>query len=161
MKDIIPIRGPEIIVFNLLNENLKKINVRTAIAHAIDKNEIVKFNDNFAISHDSIAWRFQTSYYDDSFALNYDLDLARALMISEGYSIPQSYNRGEIDYSSTTLIMDGYPEALPINSGHCGSTSSMAGKSRKPHLPTIAPFFKSTKPGFDRTMVLSMISSAA
>lgn len=84
VKESIPQRGPELIVFNLLNENLKKINVRLAIAHAIDKDELVKIHDGFAKPHHSVVWPKLTSWIVPH-EIAYDYNTSRDLMREEGY----------------------------------------------------------------------------
>ena len=84
VKESIPQRGPELIVFNLLNEDLKKINVRLAIAHAIDKDELVKIHDGFAKPHHSVVWPKLTNWIVPA-EIAYDYNASRDLMRSEGY----------------------------------------------------------------------------
>ncbi len=89
VKDTIPVRGPELIVFNLLNENLKKLNVRLAIAHAIDKDELVKIHDGFAKPHHSVVWP-RLTWWNVPYEINYDYEVSRDLMRSEGYKALES-----------------------------------------------------------------------
>jgi ABC-type transport system substrate-binding protein len=84
VKESIPTRGPELIVFNLLNPDLKKINVRLAIAHAIDKDELVKIHDGFAKPHHSVVWPKLTNWVVPH-EIAYDYNVSRDLMRSEGY----------------------------------------------------------------------------
>ncbi len=79
-----PSRGPELIVFNLLNEHLKKIDVRDAIAHVIDKNELVKIHDGFGKPHHSVVKPFATGWIVPHEIL-YDYNRSRDLMRSQGY----------------------------------------------------------------------------
>jgi ABC-type transport system substrate-binding protein len=79
-----PDRGPELLVFNLLHPHLKKLEVRLAIAHALDKTKLIKIHDGFAQRVDSPVWKFQGSWYKP-FPLDYNYTEARDLMRSNGY----------------------------------------------------------------------------
>jgi hypothetical protein len=86
LKNVVPVRGPELLVFNLLHPDLKKYKVRAAIAHVLDKDEILKIHDGFAEVHHSVVWAFQGKWYKDTWGLRYDYSAAYDLMDSMGYN---------------------------------------------------------------------------
>jgi hypothetical protein len=80
-----PDRGAELLVFNLLHPDLKKINVRRAIAHALDKEQLLAIHDGFGVIQNSPVWHSQDPRYYTDFGLDYNYATARNLMRSEGY----------------------------------------------------------------------------
>jgi ABC-type transport system substrate-binding protein len=109
VKSSIPLSGPQLLVFNLLNEHLQKSAVRHAIAYALDKDEMTKINDGFAVRHDSPVWKVydlyapidfkgagpggtDLSWYIDDYAIDYDYAEARDLMLANGYQALDSPN---------------------------------------------------------------------
>ncbi len=89
IKDHISETGPELLVFNLLHDDLKKFNVRLAIAHVLDKDEFVNIHDGFAKPHHSIVWPRDDWWYVPHY-IEYDYDKSRDLMRSEGYHALQN-----------------------------------------------------------------------
>jgi ABC-type transport system substrate-binding protein len=87
-----PVRGPELLVFNVLNPHLRKINVRLAIAHAIDKQQLIKIHDGFAREVDSPVWLSSGEYWYTPFPVAYDYATARDLMRGEGYFAAETNN---------------------------------------------------------------------
>lgn len=85
LKNVIPVRGPELLVFNLLHPDLKKYKVRAAISHVLDKDEIIKIHDGFAEIHHSVVWAFQGKWYKDTWGLRHDYSKAYNLMTEMGY----------------------------------------------------------------------------
>ncbi|BCN32186.1 ABC transporter substrate-binding protein [Anaeromicropila herbilytica] len=75
--------------FNQLNDNLKDVKVRQAIAYALNKEELVKFaylSDDFATAAYSI-FTPDTLYYDDSLTKqDNDIEKAKALLKEAGKS---------------------------------------------------------------------------
>jgi ABC-type transport system substrate-binding protein len=109
VKQSIPLSGPQLLVFNLLNEHLQKRDVRYAIASALDKDEMTKINDGFAVAHDSPVWRVydlyapvdfkgaaddggDLSWYNAEFGIPYSYETARDLMLANGYEALDSPN---------------------------------------------------------------------
>jgi len=106
VKTTYPISGPQLLVFNLLNENLKKRNVRYAIASVIDKQEMTKINDGFAVPQESPVWlvydRFKPAAFVGAgpnggdlswyvpFPIAYNYATGRDLMRLEGYKARDS-----------------------------------------------------------------------
>jgi hypothetical protein len=86
LKAIVPNQGPELIVFNLLNEHLQKIDVRRAITLALDRENFVKIHDGFATPWYSVAYP-NSGLYDTKQAsgASYDYKAAAALMKANGY----------------------------------------------------------------------------
>jgi hypothetical protein len=82
-------RGPELLVFNLLNDHLKKINVRLAIVYAIDRDEIIKIHDGFAKPQYSIVWPGLEDWIVP-YEIIYDYNTSRDLMRYEGYQALQN-----------------------------------------------------------------------
>jgi hypothetical protein len=126
VKSIILQSGPDFIVFGKSHPDLKKFNVRLAIAHALDKDLLSEVHDGLAVRHDSIVWRPNGYYYDDSYGINYNLEYAKSLMVSEGYTIPSNEissirdqkGLGELDTNldtGTTLPMDYVHEEIIVD----------------------------------------------
>ncbi len=78
----------DLLIFNLLDPNLKKYNVRRAIAHAVDKTALQALVDNLREPQDSpVKPFFKNNYYSDQWKIPYDIEAAKDLMRKEGYTI--------------------------------------------------------------------------
>ena len=53
-----------------MHPDLRKINVRLAIAHVLDKDVIIDIHDGYAIKSDSPVWRSQSDYWYTPFAIH-------------------------------------------------------------------------------------------
>jgi hypothetical protein len=62
VQETFPLSGPQLLVFNLLNEHLQKRNVRYAIASVLDKDEMTKINDGFAKAQHAPTWLVYDKY---------------------------------------------------------------------------------------------------
>lgn len=80
---------PRIFIFDLLHPHLRKINVRKAIAHAIDTQVFIDFYRGNAVKANSSNYGQQKTY--EGAGIPYDLDVARNYMLMEGYSVPTEY----------------------------------------------------------------------
>ncbi len=120
VKTSLQARGPESLFFNLLNPDLKKFNVRLAIAHALDKQLMTEISDGLAVPHDSVVWMNSGFYYDDSFGIDYDLDYAKSLMELEGYTIPTTELSSLTDLNGLGELNDNLDTGndLPMNYVH-------------------------------------------
>ncbi|MCY3414990.1 MAG: hypothetical protein INQ03_25290 [Candidatus Heimdallarchaeota archaeon] len=90
VKTIIPMRGPELLIFNLLHPDLQKINVRKAISHALDRDTFVQIHDGFAIPWYSIAYPNSGEFDKIQADVPYSYETARDLMRQEGYQAADS-----------------------------------------------------------------------
>jgi hypothetical protein len=89
VKTQTPNRGPELLVFNLLHPHIKKLDVRLAIAHAINKDSLIKIHDGFAQVADSPVWRYSQAWYK-GFPVGYNYTTARDLMRENGYAAAET-----------------------------------------------------------------------
>jgi len=106
VKDSLPVSGPTLLVFNLLNPHLQYRDVRYAIASSLDKNEMTAINDGFATPQSSPVWlvydRFaplefkgagpnggDLSWYTP-YPVEYNYATARDLMRENGYQARDS-----------------------------------------------------------------------
>ncbi|MHA2251808.1 MAG: ABC transporter substrate-binding protein, partial [Candidatus Kariarchaeaceae archaeon] len=79
------------LMFNFKNnEDIRKLNVRKAIAHAINKQELVTALGNLAHPEDSIVWTNQIQFYKDDWAIDYDYAKARDFMWDMGYDAAET-----------------------------------------------------------------------
>lgn len=78
----------DLFMFNLLNPHIKKYNVRKAIAHVLDKTQMIKIIDGLATASDSVVSNWQIGYSTVN-KIPYDYAAARDLMRSEGYDAQQ------------------------------------------------------------------------
>ncbi|MCY3414255.1 MAG: hypothetical protein INQ03_21600 [Candidatus Heimdallarchaeota archaeon] len=90
VKTIVPNRGPELLIFNLLNDHLKKINVRKAISHVLDRDTVVQIYDGFATPWYSIAYPNSGEFDKVQADQPYSYASARDLMRLEGYEAAES-----------------------------------------------------------------------
>ncbi|MCE7733859.1 MAG: hypothetical protein GPJ54_03205 [Candidatus Heimdallarchaeota archaeon] len=94
IKDAFPSESASMLFFNLLNDHLKKINVRLAIAHVIDREKLVNIHDGFGRAWWSVADPATISSDIDwdpiQHPLDYDYPCARYLMKLEGYRAADS-----------------------------------------------------------------------
>lgn len=106
VQETFPLSGPQLLVFNLLNEHLQKRNVRYSIASVLDKDEMTKINDGFAKAQHAPTWlvydrfaplEFKGAAADGSdlswytpFPVPVDYETGRDLMRLEGYSAADS-----------------------------------------------------------------------
>jgi ABC-type transport system substrate-binding protein len=124
--DSFGISGPVLLVFNLLNENLMKRDVRYSIASMLDKTEMTKINDGFSVPTWSPVWlvydRFAPPQFKGAgpggtdlswytpFEVPYSFETAKNLMRGEGYTVPDEFNydttgnKAPIDVVATTLL---------------------------------------------------------
>lgn len=76
--------GPVTMMFNLENEYLKKYNIRRAIAHAINKDEMNEISGNLFVKSESPVYNYQKAFYKDTWKIEYDYNTARDLFRGEG-----------------------------------------------------------------------------
>ncbi len=88
--DTIPCPTSVFIGFNCHNEALSKLEVRQAIAHAIDLDAIVEgsFDGAAIAAHSPLSFAAlgYDSYWEDNYPYNYDPELARQMLADAGYS---------------------------------------------------------------------------
>ena len=79
----------DLLIFNLLDPNLKKYNVRRAIAHMVDKESLNHITMNLYDPQDSpVTPFFKNNYYTDQWKISFDFEAAKTLMRAEGYVVP-------------------------------------------------------------------------
>ncbi|MCE7737219.1 MAG: hypothetical protein GPJ54_20190 [Candidatus Heimdallarchaeota archaeon] len=90
VKDTFPNVSARMLFFNMLEENLKKINVRLAITHVLDRDKLVNIHDGFGKAWWSVAYINKASGGQNWDAIQhplaYDYAKARDLMRLEGYN---------------------------------------------------------------------------
>ncbi|MCE7733860.1 MAG: hypothetical protein GPJ54_03210 [Candidatus Heimdallarchaeota archaeon] len=96
LKEAIADASIRLLFFNLLHEDLKKINVRLAITHALDREMLINIHDGFARPWWSVADANKQSGGIDwgsiQHPLEYDYARARDLMRLEGYKAADTNN---------------------------------------------------------------------
>ncbi len=79
----------DLLIFNLLDPNLKKYNVRRAIAHMVDKVSLNYITMNLREPQDSpVRTFYKNTFYSDQWKIPFDYEAAKLLMQFEGYSVP-------------------------------------------------------------------------
>lgn len=80
----------DLLMFNMIDDDLKNYDVRRAIAHAVDKQALQAIVDNLREPQDSpVKILFKNSgWYTDEYKIEHDLDEAKRLMVLNGYTIP-------------------------------------------------------------------------
>ncbi len=79
----------DLLIFNLLDPNLKKYNVRRAIAHMVDKESLNYITMNLREPQDSpVKPFFKNNFYSKQWKIPFDYEAAKSLMRQEGYSVP-------------------------------------------------------------------------
>jgi hypothetical protein len=91
VKTVVPNRGPELLIFNLLNPHLQFYDVRKAISLALDREKFVAIQDGFASPWFSIAYP-NSGVFDNVQATGheYSYEGARDLMLGLGYAAADS-----------------------------------------------------------------------
>ncbi len=86
----------DLLMFNLLNPNLKNYYVRRALASAIDKKALQAIVDNLRAPQDSPVKIFfePSGYYTNQYKIPFDLNEAKVLMQKAGYKIATTTNGG-------------------------------------------------------------------
>ncbi|MCY3414157.1 MAG: hypothetical protein INQ03_21105 [Candidatus Heimdallarchaeota archaeon] len=126
-------RGPEILIFNVLNEHLKKVNVRKAISLALDRYALSALYNGSAIPWLNIAY-VNNGYFDDIQAQHdYDLQAAKNLMEYEGYTTidytPPEETSSSMTTSSTSSTSSVTSETSSSTTSTSSDTSSSASQS--------------------------------
>ena len=81
----------DLLIFNLLDPNLKKYNVRRAIAHMVDKESLNYIIMNLQDPQDSpVKPFFKNNYYSDQWKIPFDYEAAKSFMRQEGYAVPDN-----------------------------------------------------------------------
>lgn len=101
--------GPRLFIFNLLHEHLRKFNVRNAIAHALDMNVIIDFYHGNAVKANSPDFGHQRT--NEAWGIPYDLNIARSLMMLEGYFVPAEFSLPNIQVDDSI----DYDNAINFN----------------------------------------------
>jgi hypothetical protein len=103
-----PLSSAELLIFNLLNDNLAKYDVRRAIAHTINKEALINhLNDPYLVSQDSPVYMFyqNSGWYNDEWKISYDTNKAAQLLIDNGYNVT-SYTTSEETADDGTTEVD-------------------------------------------------------
>ncbi|MCY3412200.1 MAG: hypothetical protein INQ03_11255 [Candidatus Heimdallarchaeota archaeon] len=117
LKTVVPAIGPELLIFNLLNDHLQKIYVRKAISFALNRDIFVQIHDGFAKPWYSIAFANSGEFDTIQAKVPYSLDYASDLMRQEGYQVQDRryrYDTEEWDINITSRG-NGWINILPID----------------------------------------------
>lgn len=82
----------DLLMFNMIDKDLKNYDVRRAIASAVDKDALQAIVDNTRLPQDSpVKLYFKASgWYKDDWKIPYDLDTAKQLLLQNGYTISEA-----------------------------------------------------------------------
>ncbi len=92
----------DLLMFNLLNPDLSNYDVRRAIAHSVNKEELGAIVDNLREPQDSPVKLLFLDWYKDDWKIPFDPDAAAQLMVENGYKIPTA----EDILTSTTEVVN-------------------------------------------------------
>ncbi|MCE7733858.1 MAG: hypothetical protein GPJ54_03200 [Candidatus Heimdallarchaeota archaeon] len=126
IKQSNPNESARLLIFNLLHDQLRKLNVRLAIAHVLDRDKLVNIHDGFGIPWWSVANPSKISNNIDwdtiQHPLEYDYAKARDLMRLEGYNAADTNDfiptadipdiNDIVDVSTTLEDMQGFENNL-------------------------------------------------
>jgi len=119
VQETFGISGPQLLVFNLLNEHLQKRNVRYAIASVLDKDEMTKINDGFAKAQHAPTWlvydRFAPIDFKGAGANGEDLSWYTPVPVPIDYPTARDLMRLEGYKAAESNLPDTSQEEVPID----------------------------------------------